>query len=215
MFLIDIFLVLSNLVFFIPAYRAVKYRRWTRAAIYFSIVFVSGMYHTCRSYSDLCIFNFKVHYDLDLFFAQLCIPLAVLYLIDFPIWYQWVERWLLFVFAFIIFVLQMFTGGALQVQLVLIGGSFIVLGAWLLLFKNKNLNYDWVMLERGIILTAMSTSLFTIQDRYMQGFWAVHSLWHVLAAFGQYYILAVKPKAPVYAAIDKKVNFVFRNIPRI
>lgn len=215
MFLIDIFLVLSNLVFFIPAYRAVKYRRWTRAAIYFSIVFVSGMYHTCRSYSGLCIFNFKVHYDLDLFFAQLCIPLAVLYLIDFPIWYQWVERWLLFVFAFVIFVLQMFTGGALQVQLVLIGGSFIVLGAWLLLFKNKNLNYDWVMLERGIILTAMSTSLFTIQDRYMQGFWAVHSLWHVLAAFGQYYILAVKPKAPVYAAIDKKVNFVFRNIPRI
>ena len=214
MFLIDIFLVISNLVFFIPAIRAVQYHRWTRAAIYFSIVFVSGMYHTCRSYSNLCIFDFRLHYDMDLFFAQLCIPLALLYLINFPPLYRWVERWLILAFAFLIFVLQVFTGGALIVQLILISFSFLVVIGWLLLFKNKTLNYDWVMLERGIILTAMSTTLFTVQDRYMDGFWAVHSLWHMLAAFGQYYILAIKPKAPIYAALDARAYSIIRGIPR-
>ena len=215
MFVIDILLVLSNLVFFIPAIRAVNYHRWTRAAIYFFIVFISGAYHTCRSYSGLCIFSFKLHYDMDLFFAQLTIPLAVLYLIDFPIWYQWIERWLIMAFAFVVFVLQVCTGGALVVQMALIGISFALVFFYWVLYKDKTIKYDWVMLERGIVLTVMSTSLFTVQDRYMQGFWAVHSIWHVLAAFGQYYILAIKPGAPIYAAVDRKMSNLIRGIPRI
>jgi len=226
---LDIFLVISNLVFFIPAIRAVKWYRWTRAPIYFLIVFASGSYHTCRSYSNLCIFPYQLHYNLDFFFAELIIPLSALYLIYFPTFYQWVERWLIILFAILIFVLQIYTNGAIMVQLIIVAISFAFVSIyWIRYYAQHGRlpRYDWIMLSRGITVTMLSVALFTVQGRYVEGYWGGHSVWHVLGALGQDYILRARPPASPFASVDSRMGAAprsgtiigdafFRPIPRI
>lgn len=224
---LDLCLVVSNLIFFIPAIRAVKWFRWTRAPIYFLVVFASGSYHTCRSYSNLCIFSYQLHHNLDFFFAELIIPLSALYLIYFPIFYQWIERWLIILFAILIFGLQVYTDGAVVVQLVIVGVSFSLVSVYWIghYVEYKRLpRYNWIMLSRGIFVTMLSVALFTTQGRYVNGYWAGHSVWHVLGALGQDYIIRARPPASPFASVDSRISYsydaqqqqqFFRAIPRI
>lgn len=213
---LDVFLVLSNLIFFVPAIRAVRMYRWTRAPIYFLIVFASGSYHTCRSYSSLCIFPSQIHHNLDFFFAELIIPLSALYLIYFPVFYQWIERWFIILFAILIFVLQIYTDGAIMVQLVIVAVSFVLVSSYWIWYYSVNgrlPRYNWIMLSRGITVTILSVALFTVQGRYMQGYWAIHSIWHILGALGQDYVLRAKPAASPFAAVDRRISSHIRGAP--
>lgn len=209
--ILDTWLVLSNLAFLIPAKRVWEYARYTRAPLYFLIVFFSGSYHTCRSYGNLCIFSFKMHQMLDFFFAELTIPLSALYLIWFPLRYQWVERLLIIAFAILIFVLQVYTDGDLVVQLVIVAISFtLVLAYWIYMryFTRRAAlpPYSVVYFERGIALTALSVGLFGTQGRFMEGYWAIHSVWHVLGALGQDYIIRTRPPADPLASVDARIG---------
>ena len=213
--ILDVFLVLSNLIFFIPAKRAVNYYRWTRAAIYFLIVFASGSYHACRSYSSLCIFPYQLHHDLDFFFAELIIPLSALYLIYFPVFYQWIERWFIIMFAILIFVLQVYTDGAIMVQLVIVAVSLLfVVVYWIGHYASYGRipRYNWIMLSRGITVTILSIALFTVQGRYMPGYWLIHSVWHILGALSQDYIIRARPPASPFSAVDARITYPQKNI---
>ena len=222
--LLDLALVLSNLAFLIHAVRSVSQFRWTRAAIFFLIVFASGLYHTCRSYSNLCLFDFRMHHNLDFFFAEITIPLTILSLIYFPPYYQWVERWLIIAFAILVFLVQVYTDGEMLVQLIIVGSAAVILvGYWIWFYSayKRFPRYNWIMLSRGLTVTMMSVALFAVQSRYMYGYGAVHSIWHTLGALGMDYILRAKPPGTVYAALDSKIRFNnrntlnFRTIPRI
>lgn len=209
----DVLLILSNLAFLIPFSRAVYYRRWTRAAIYFIIVFASGLYHCCDSYSNLCIFEFSTHHNLDFFFAELIIPLSALYLIYFTPGYFWIERWLIILFAIGIFVIQITLPGELYVQAIVSGIALFILVVYWIYFYNHYKRfpyYNWIDFLLFLSFTALSISLFSVQNIWHEGYWAVHSIWHISAAVGQTYLLSTRPITRGwlrYAALDKKIPF--------
>ena len=204
--IVDIWLVVSNLAFLIPAIRASEYARRTRAALFYLIVIFSGTYHTCRSNGNLCIFTLQQHQLMDFFFAELTIPLTALYLIPFTTAYVWVERWAIIAFAILIFILQLYTEGNIMVQVVIVLiSSAVVIGYWVSQ-RRLPVSYNWVYLQRGLVLTSLSVALFAIQGRYMQGYWAIHSDWHVLGALGQNYILQSRPPANPRLNLDTKIQ---------
>lgn len=212
--IVDIWLVLSNLAFLVPAKRAFEYARYTRAPLFFVINFVSGSYHTCRSYNNLCIFTLETHQKMDFFFAELTIPLSALYLIWFPLKYQWIERLLIIAFALLIYLLQISTdGGELQVQLIIVALSFGFVFAYWLLIEVPH--YNMIYLQRGIALTALSVGLFGAQGRFMEGYWGIHSSWHVLGALGQDYIIRSRPPASPIASVDSRIPSDRKGWPKI
>jgi hypothetical protein len=69
--------------------------------------------------------------------------------------------------------------------------------------------YEWGALLAGVAFTAIAVYLFLVQGTLVYSWtWVIHSMWHILAAFGQYYI--AKIKAPVsraaYRVLDADIN---------
>lgn len=211
----DVLLVVSNLAFLIPSIQAAYLHRFTRAAIFFLMIFASGLYHLCKAYSSTCVFDAQVHRKLDFFFAQLIIPVTALYFIYFPPKWRRLERWLIILFAVVLFVLEVLFDEAFFIQMILaIVGFFIIVFYWIGFAidrfategKARLPHYDWNMVVLGIVFTFMAVSLFATQKGWPQGYWAIHSDWHILAALGQYFILLIRPAAPAWAAVDARIN---------
>lgn len=200
-------LVFSNLAFLVPAIRLVEWRRWTRAAIFLLILVNSSLYHACRGYEQLCVLDFHTLQKMDFVTAYLTVPLNALYLINFSLPYQWVERWLIIFYVFTIFLVNVssslisvtWTGGFM------FGSIFAVVIPYYIFFEVPS--YDKVMLRRGLAMMILSVALFITQGRYMRGYKYIHSVWHVLGALATDYWTRIKPKAPVYAAVDKQMKY--------
>jgi hypothetical protein len=60
----------------------------------------------------------------------------------------------------------------------------------------------------GLGMTAIAVALFSSQSSYHNFYWALHSLWHADAAFGQAWILVSRwsPRGAQYAALDYPIN---------
>jgi hypothetical protein len=200
---VDILTVLSNLFLLIPFGGAIYYRRWTRAFVYFWMLWVSFFYHLCTAFV-ICIFSYSHHQALDFFFAQLLIILTGLYLIDFPRDLPWLERGLIFLGGIAIFALQMLFGIQFYVQAAIAGVVAAGVGIYWLTCGVPD--YDWSMLLLGLALIIGSVQLYTAQNLQPKSYWGVHSLWHTAAAMGQFYWLQIKPRAPKYAALDSKIK---------
>ena len=190
-------------------------RRYTRAAIYFLMIFASALYHACNSFSSLCLFSADTHKMIDFFFAQLIIPVTALYVIKFPLRWSFIERWLVVGSAILIFVLIITIGTSFIVQMVLAIGSFVFIALYWVGFalwhyekygKGRIPRYEWNAFFWGIALTLLAVSLFATQSQWVPGYWAVHSLWHTAAAIGQYFVLCIRPKAPRFATLDKRIK---------
>lgn len=58
--------------------------------------------------------------------------------------------------------------------------------------------YEWGNLFAGVALTALGVIMFIMQTTFTyEWWWATHSLWHCVEAFGQWYILACKAPPPI------------------
>lgn len=211
---IDVFLIVSNLALWIPAAQAFYYMhktyvQWMRAVyaimgcVYFIMGITSALYHLCDSFPNACLFSYGIHIDLDFFFAQLIIPMSSLYLIYFTPSYQWI--WFILFFIFFapgVWVVTISMGNALWVQGVISAVAIgIVAIYWMYYYavQTKKLSgrckfppYNWMYLLMAIALTGLSISLFSVQNIWHTGYWAIHSLWHVLAALGQYFLLKIR-----------------------
>lgn len=217
----DIWLILSNLPFLLPAVKSAQLHRFTRAAVYFLMMLASGFYHTCNSFASACVFEAQTHRKIDFFFAQLIIPVTALYIVKFAPRWHFLERWLIILFAVVIFVVELVTEEPFVIQLIvgLISVGMIAIywtyfGYRKYQFEKKRgfthpsfgiPNYDWEPFSMGICLSVLACSLFATQKEWHIGYWAIHSVWHTLAAFGQYYILCIRDAAPRFAALDKSI----------
>jgi len=71
-------------------------------------------------------------------------------------------------------------------------------------------DYDWYYLTAAIGLTALSVCFFVIESQSAPLKWAIHSLWHVNAAFAQFFLLLIWKRRPFervserYIALDKR-----------
>ena len=191
--------------------------------MYVALVFVSGIYHACYSIMAVCLVDHTTHRQLDFFLSYLLVPLSALYFVDFTLKWAFVERWLIFSFALAIFITstQVPHSGQQTVQYVLVGVSLgIVLLYWAIYYmREKKLPpYNWGYVLLSLVFVLGSFAFFIWQEDI--GYEVAHSLWHVLAAFGQLFILRIRktdPKAR-YAALDTQMAYsiqAFRPIPRI
>ena len=202
--------IISNLALLIPCVRAAYWHRVFRAFIFFWMVWASALYHLCDSFGA-CLFNFATHHFLDFFFAQLLIILGALYLVHWRTDLLWLEWVVTLLGALTIVVLQITLDGELIVQAGIVGFCFVGLVLYWVIYactigKGRLPPYDWAALLAGVALTSGSIVLFSVQNVWPQAYWAAHSLWHVAAAMGQYYLLAIKEPAPRYANAAAKIN---------
>lgn len=203
----EILTVLSNAWFLLPAVEAAILGRWTRFMVYNLIIVASSMYHTCLFSSANCVFDAMTHRKFDFFFAQLVIPLSALWIIDFPAPYRKLERILIILFALGIWLTLVLIGESFYIQLVLAGISLLLILAYWGLYavvmykKDKEWHfpeYNWDHLASGLGYTAVASVLFATQLQNHKFYWAVHSCWHMIAAFGQYFLLLSKVSHPKY-----------------
>ena len=190
---VDIFSILSNVIFFLPAYEAYKRNRKLRALIYFFMAWASGLYHTCLGF-DVCLFTYEFHHYLDFFFAQFLIIVAGSYLIIYNNKYRYLDYWILAIGALGIVILQVTLEGSLLIQAGIV--SFVFVGLvfyWMSTAAIHSLpKYEWDMFLLGLSLTGGSITLFVFQNSWYQAYWLIHSVWHIAAGLGQYYLVKLK-----------------------
>lgn len=208
--------ILSNLAFLLPFSEAFFYKhRYTRAMLYLGVIVFSSLYHTCNSFSNACVLNANALRQWDYFFAQFTIPATALYVIYFPKGWEALERVLLIVFAVTIAILQSTAGEGLVAQLSICAVAFgLILVYWvgyavweLSQGKDPDLPpYDWENFGYGIALTGLASSLFVVEALNHNMRWSIHSVWHILGALGQFWILKIRAPAPKYAVMDAMIR---------
>lgn len=200
--------IASNAFFLLPSITAFYLRRYTRGVLYLLTGICSSMYHACNTYQNACLFPAQIHRGMDFFFAQLLIPLTALYIVYFPLEYEWIERVLTITFAFAIFVILITAGDVIYIQIILVAISLcIILGYWLVyacIYRGEFPKYRWSAFGMAIGLTTVSCALFATEMQVHVMYWAIHSLWHVDAALAQFFLLIMRPAAPKFATLDKQ-----------
>ena len=202
----DVVLALSNLAFFLPFVRSIRKHRWTRAAVYFLLVFVSGFYHACYSSMNLCFVTHAVHQHLDFFLSELLIPLTGLYFIDWTPRFAFIERWIIIVVSFVIFLVRsnpMIDENTFQYALIGSSVSIVLFAALLGTVKYKIHNAIL-----GLLFTIAAFVFFIQSQHYPLEYWVLHSLWHIFAAIGQFIILDIWEAAPRLANMDTQMIYI-------
>lgn len=222
-YIVDIFLVLSNFVFIIPSGIAFAWGRGLRSFMYFMIIIASGSYHLCDSYTDACLFNFKTHQHLDFIFATSIIPLTAYYFIYFngPPPYDgdgkqhkgvpFLEKWLILASITAIAILVVVVDNGFMSQGVIILTSLLAIVVYWIVFKCLRRGdilplYDWNAIAIGVSLALFSIAFFILQNFWYDGYWLLHSLWHIMGAVGQCYFLVMRPPVSVYRNLESSIN---------
>lgn len=198
----NIFTVISNLPLLLTSWVA-----WRREYIFISVLFfietwISSLYHLCKGF-EVCAMDYWTLRNFDFFFATSMVWLASVFLI----WFTYAHRhWelVLNVFglltiAIIQFVLPgehggvaVFTGVALLLIFLYIGGFMIYRYQHGHYFLLPPYNFKWLALATALLV--LSTILYTFQNYWLSAYWAIHALWHILAALGWVALLWSKPK---------------------
>lgn len=208
----DIFTVLSNLFFIVPISKAWERDKLASVLVYSFQMFASMAYHTCNSFSGVCFgLPPRLLRDMDFFWAQYLIFLTALNLIVFPVsskaW-RWTPPLLMAAAGTLIFFLQRWIGESTILQFAIaavsLGGLVVYWIAyavyrWLQYDRDGRLlpPYKWHYLTYGLALSGMASSLYVTEMQNHNMYWAIHSVWHMAAAFGQYFLLMAWPKQVV------------------
>lgn len=192
----DVLTVLSNQWFLLPFGEAYWRGFIDMACVYLFIIISSSAYHTCNSFSGYC-FGLPPHvlHHMDFFYAQFIIPQTALFIVHMPDSWRRFKRFLLLVIAFCIFLTLQFFDATLTLQIAIAGLSFAFIAVyWMWYFATHNGRlppYRWGYFMLAIGLTSVSVSLFVVQMSMPSFYWAIHSAWHTLAAFSQYFLLQI------------------------
>lgn len=212
----DVLSVISNVAFLLPSVQAMYLRHWTRAVLYFFMIFASSFYHACNSWPGQCVLSANVLRKMDFFFAQLLIPVTALYIIKFKGVWCFLERVIIMFAAAFLFIVEVVSDEPFIVQVVISLASFgLIIVYWVgyAIYKGDREGkpripkYDWEAMVYAVACTALACTLFATQRMWHQGYPWVHSIWHILAAFGQYWVLNTRPKrGPIYPVLDKNIK---------
>lgn len=116
------------------------------------------------------------------------------------------ERLFIVFFGLVLLVLELTVGEGFIVQLVLALVSLVIISVyWIITCIRKQgrlPGYDWNFVGLGLAVTCMACALFATQMQWHTSYWAVHSIWHVLGALGQFFLLYIRPPMPKFAFAD-------------
>ncbi len=213
----DVLTIISNIFFILPAIQAWMGKVWVLVMLYVLIIVNSSMYHACNSYASLCVFPSLNHRMMDFFFAQLIIPATAFTLILMPNSLRGLQTMSFIALAFTIFVIQIAVGESIYIQMgIALGSLGAIVVYWIIYGSRQAINegaftlppYDWGHLTMGICMTGIACSLYSSEMQYHLLYWAVHSCWHAIAAYGQVFILMCRPPDPEgeYAVLNSVVG---------
>lgn len=212
-------LVASNAWFIKPSIRAHNREHSTYAVLYFLMIFASAFHHACLGGIN-CVFPPTIARKTDFFFAQLLVPMTALYLIQEPLKYAKVKRYVIWLFMVTLFSVEVFTDEPFLIQLIVVCASLVMLCAYWIIYalhasrccsdsKPKRScrfpPYDWYNLSMGFWLSILAVSLFGTQGHWPGGYDWIHSVWHILAAEGQDYFVQSRTPAPENAVVDAEL----------
>lgn len=209
---LEVLTIPSNAIFFICAYVAYYVGHDTRPFLYFFAGLISLFYHLCAFQTGLCVASAYLLKDGDFFFAQSLIGSSSLLLIYFPTKYRKWEHYTLILWFFAVFLLIVFFGTSLYIQIALaLFGFLLVISYWIFYrihYKVAFPPYNLDMFILGITMTVLACSLFVIQMMYPDYYGAIHQGWHIAGGLGQIALLLTKdpPKDAKYALIDKELK---------
>lgn len=197
----DVFTILSNLAFILPFGLAVHYGQVLTAFDLMAQMLFSMGYHACNSYSGACLGLSPLVWRYgDFFWAQYLIFRTSLLLIHFES--RWTRPALMVTGGTVLFMIQRWVGESMWLQL---GVAFVSLGGLLLYWviyaihsKNRGAPrllppYRWIYVCIGFALSALACSLYVTEMLNHRLYWAIHSVWHMDAALGQFFILLAWP----------------------
>lgn len=212
----DVLSVLSNVAFLLPSVQSVYLRHWTRAVLYFFMIFASSFYHACNTWAGHCVLDARTHCKLDFFFAQLLIPVTALYIIKFKGAWCFLERVLIMFTALVLFIVESVSDEPFIIQGIIAGASFGAIVVYWIGYaiytkhtegRARIPRYDWSAMTKAVVCTTFACILFVTQRQSHTSYQWIHSVWHVLAAFGQYWVLQTRPeRGPIYPVLDKKIS---------
>lgn len=208
---VDVTLMLSNLVFLITAYKAFKQNEYLFAWHYFWATWASFLYHMCLSF-NVCIFTPQTMHHIDFFFAQMTIVVAGLLFIYFSKRYKWVKTGLYMLGAILIVTLQATVTAQLYVQGAVVLLVFLLIIIYWIAYSQSRVGngrippYNITMLRLGLLLSVGATSLYAGQEMDISMYWAIHSIWHMMAAMGQIYLLQMKPPLEKNTQINSRIK---------
>ena len=193
----DVFPVITNLFFLLPFAAGLEIKEFILAWSAFLMVWVSGAYHLCGSFG-VCLFRYQTHFYADFFMAQYLIVLMALHMIFFPKRAAWMKMGLSVLGAVGIAVSLIIAPPSITIQAIIVGISFgCVIVYWVIQASvvddwTKLPRYEWVYLGFAVAMFCSSLSLFLTQNKWMQAYWALHSLWHTASAFGLFFFIYIK-----------------------
>ncbi len=218
---LDVLTIVSNLFFILSAVTAWMGEIWVLVALYVLIIINSSMYHACNSFASLCVFPSLTHRMMDFFFAQLTIPATMFTLILFPRARRNIQTMSFIGMAFAIFLVQQAVGESIYIQLAIAVGAIGGIVLYWIIYAGHAARttgkftlppYDWGHLIMGVVLTATACALYATEMQYHLLYWAVHSVWHGVAAMGQVFVILARPPDPEHEYTLLNVNIVSRRI---
>lgn len=225
----NIWLVLSNITYLIPAVYLFMTHLFVESFTYFNITFWSSIYHLCFDMQQCIVKNRAALQFMDFFSAYLCIGIIVVYFIDIkPRKYKLILQCLIAIILLFITCLDYFDSTIYIVVLVIFIPAGILYFTiyffrWLKLkgcFKNswicnnKLINFiynnrtspfnpwDIFLGLFGIILFVISYTIqifVTDKDKY----WITHSIWHALSGISALFIYTVYNKRNILITLVK------------
>lgn len=205
----NIFPVISNLAFLAPGIRAIQYGRVGRAFIYFLVIFSSGSYHLCKSYSGACLFEYQSHKQFDFVIAQVNIPVGALYFIYFPLSLAWLEWWTLLISLLLTTLVVTCFSAGFYIQCIISAAFFLVIFIYWGIFyclHGRIPKYKWKEVMLGVAVSIIGLSMFQLQNVWPAGYWALHSLWHILIAFGQFFLIGIRKMIDIRYSVASKID---------
>jgi hypothetical protein len=192
----------------LPSFIAYTLCEYIYFVIYLIIPFTSGSFHACAE-GYACLFPFDVHVKLDYILATLIVPMSMIYIVKWEEFWAPLKEILILFFLLVISLMVVLTKSddAYAWQGLIIGASLLIpitywIGyaiymKWIAYPKATRYfpEYQWFYLAVGISLTVIALIMFISQGTFAYQYTAdIHGFWHILAAYGQAFILLCKSK---------------------
>jgi hypothetical protein len=188
--------VFTHFLLFPTLYWTWKRRRflWIEFSLFASIFFWSTLYHACQDGAQ-CLLSLQEHRRIDHFFAQLALPISILYLgcIDVP---HIKGFYLVFLLHF-----NFFLQFVLEVEMK-VNAFFLILFTFVSIVQQRFIHwyfwrqrlppYDIVDAAFGFALGILSLLAFLSPTHGFTQYATLHSLWHGLSFIGSFFILEAR-----------------------
>lgn len=207
---VGLFPVLSNLIFLAPAIRAYLWGRIFRTFHSTLVLFSSGSYHVCKAYPGACLFDYLMHKDFDYIVAILFLPLDALYFVHFDQKNSYLEWWAVFLSIVTVGLVTVgFTDGFVAHAILagIVAGGVILY--WIVFYvkHGKFPKYDWLQLTLAIALSLFGVALFVLQDDNPDGYWYIHTMWHITVGLGRFFLIGIKPAVPLWMNMASRISY--------